>query len=56
MKSCIDFYDDSASVWADDWYANEQLLPYLKKWAAYTAHELFNIQILLSDMELLGTR
>lgn len=35
MKSCIDFYDDSASVWADDWYANEQLLPYLKKLLEY---------------------
>lgn len=31
MKSCIDFYDDSATMWADNWYNNQSLLPYLKK-------------------------
>ncbi len=36
MKTCIDFYDDSAQNWADDWYGNEQLLPYLKKLIEYT--------------------
>ena len=31
MKGIIDFYDDSAKSWADEWYENEMLLPYLKK-------------------------
>ena len=31
MKSCIDFYDDSANDWADEWYENEHMLPYLKE-------------------------
>lgn len=30
MKSCKDFYDDSAQMWADNWYEDETLLPYLK--------------------------
>lgn len=29
MKSCKDYYNDSAQAWADDWYENETLLPYL---------------------------
>lgn len=29
MKSCKDYYNDSAKAWADDWYENETLLPYL---------------------------
>jgi len=31
MKNCIDFYDDSCEAWADNWYNNETLMPYLKK-------------------------
>lgn len=30
MKSCKDFYDDSAQFWADNWYDNNANLPYLK--------------------------
>jgi SAM-dependent methyltransferase len=36
MKSCIDFYDDSADAWAEEWYQNETALPYLKKLVEYT--------------------
>ncbi len=31
MKSCIDFYDDSADTWAEEWYSNEMMIPYLKE-------------------------
>ncbi len=31
MKSLIDYYDDYAQKWADEWYGNESLLPYLKE-------------------------
>ena len=31
MKSLIDYYDDFAEMWAERWYANESLLPYLKQ-------------------------
>ncbi len=31
MKSCIDFYDDTAKSWAEKWYENETTLPYLKE-------------------------
>lgn len=31
MKSCIDYYNDFADAWADAWYKNETLLPYLKE-------------------------
>lgn len=31
MKNCKDFYNDTAQMWADNWYGNESLLPYLKK-------------------------
>ena len=30
MKTLIDYYDDFAQDWADKWYSNETLLPYLK--------------------------
>lgn len=30
MKSCKDFYNDSAQMWADNWYGNDKLLSYLK--------------------------
>ena len=39
MKSCIDFYDDSAQSWADEWYENEQLLPYLKEFIKLINHD-----------------
>lgn len=35
MKSCIDFYDDTAQKWADEWYDNNQMLPYFKKFLKY---------------------
>lgn len=35
MKSLVDFYNDTAEVWAKDWYENEALLPYLKKFISY---------------------
>ena len=35
MKTLIDYYDDNAQMWADRWYSNETLLPYLKKFFAY---------------------
>ena len=35
MKSCIDFYDDSANDWADEWYENEHMLPYLKEFLSF---------------------
>ena len=31
MKSLIDYYDDYAEMWAERWYNNETLLPYLKQ-------------------------
>lgn len=31
MKSLIDYYDDFAEMWAERWYSNESLLPYLKQ-------------------------
>lgn len=34
MKSLIDYYDDFAEMWAERWYANESLLPYLKQFVA----------------------
>lgn len=35
MKSLIDYYDDYAQSWADRWYDNETLLPYLKDFLKY---------------------
>jgi hypothetical protein len=31
MKTLIDYYDDFAKSWADRWYPNEALKPYLKE-------------------------
>ena len=31
MKTLIDYYDDFAEQWADKWYKDESLLPYLKQ-------------------------
>jgi SAM-dependent methyltransferase len=31
MKTLIDYYDDYAEMWAERWYTNETLLPYLKQ-------------------------
>lgn len=31
MKTLIDYYDDFAEMWAERWYSNESLLPYLKQ-------------------------
>ena len=31
MKILIDYYDDYAEMWAERWYNNETLLPYLKQ-------------------------
>ena len=31
MKTLIDYYDDYAEMWADRWYPNAELLPYLKQ-------------------------
>lgn len=31
MKTLIDYYDDYAEMWADRWYPNDELLPYLKQ-------------------------
>ena len=31
MKGIKEFYDDTAQIWADDWYNNETMLPFLKK-------------------------
>lgn len=30
MKNTIDYYNDSAEKWAEEWYTNESVLPYLK--------------------------
>lgn len=30
MKKTIDYYNDSAEKWAEEWYTNESVLPYLK--------------------------
>lgn len=35
MKTLIDYYDDFANEWADEWYQNETLLPYLKELIKY---------------------
>ena len=31
MKTLIDYYDDYAKNWADKWYKDESVLPYLKQ-------------------------
>lgn len=31
MKTLIDYYDDFAEAWAEIWYPNQELLPYLKQ-------------------------
>lgn len=31
MKGIKEFYNDTAQMWADDWYNNETMLPFLKK-------------------------
>ena len=31
MKTLIDYYEDYAEMWADRWYPNAELLPYLKQ-------------------------
>lgn len=31
MKTLIDYYDDFAEQWAEKWYEDESLLPYLKQ-------------------------
>ena len=31
MKTCIDFYDDTAQSWADRWYNDDLNIPYLKR-------------------------
>lgn len=31
MKTLIDYYDDFAEKWAERWYPDEKLLPYLKQ-------------------------
>ena len=36
MKGCKEFYNDSAKLWADNWYENNSLLPYLKALINYT--------------------
>ena len=30
MKNTIDYYNDTAEKWAEEWYNNESVLPYLK--------------------------
>lgn len=35
MKSLIDYYDDNAELWANNWYDNNELLPYLKRFLTY---------------------
>jgi len=35
MKSLIDYYDDFAESWADRWYPNETLKPYLKDFLSF---------------------
>ena len=29
VKGIKEFYDDTVSMWADDWYDNEEMLPFL---------------------------
>ncbi len=35
MKTLIDYYDDFAKSWADKWYPDESVLPYLKQFAKH---------------------
>lgn len=35
MKTLIDYYDDFAEDWANRWYKNEEVLPYLKEFLKY---------------------
>ena len=35
MKSLIEYYDDFAEKWAEKWYEDESLLPYLKQFIEY---------------------
>ncbi|MBQ9790578.1 MAG: methyltransferase domain-containing protein [Clostridia bacterium] len=34
-KSLIDYYDDYAEAWAEKWYGDDQLMPYLRRFLAY---------------------
>lgn len=35
MKTLIDYYDDYAQAWANNWYNNESVLPYLKQFVEF---------------------
>lgn len=35
MKTLIDYYDDYAEMWAERWYPNEEVLPYLKQFVKF---------------------
>ena len=35
MKTLIDYYDDFAEKWADKWYEDESLLPYLRQFVEF---------------------
>lgn len=35
MKTLIEYYDDYADMWAEKWYSNETLLPYLKQFLEF---------------------
>ncbi len=35
MKNCKDFYNDSAQMWAENWYSNESMIPFLKTFLGY---------------------
>lgn len=35
IKSLVDYYDDYSGEWAERWYGDEQLMPYLRRFLAY---------------------
>lgn len=39
MKTAKDFYDKTAKDWADKWYADETMLPYLAEFISYLPSE-----------------
>lgn len=40
MKGIKEFYDDTVEMWADDWYENTTMLPFLNKVKDYLGKKI----------------
>jgi len=43
MKDCKDFYNDSAQLWADNWYENKSFFTYFKGFIYFNKKDVKNI-------------